>query len=59
MFSAFTTAPQSSIALVSQAPNSAGVDVRTSTPAEFGGWLNKAIEEWGAVVKAENIQIDG
>jgi tripartite-type tricarboxylate transporter receptor subunit TctC len=37
-----------------------GGDVRTSaTPAEFGGWLGKAIEEWGAVVKAEGIQVDG
>ncbi len=36
-----------------------GGDVRTSTPAEFGAWLTKAIDEWGAVVKAENIQIDG
>ena len=36
-----------------------GGDVRTSTPAEFGAWLSKAIDDWGAVVKAENIQIDG
>jgi tripartite-type tricarboxylate transporter receptor subunit TctC len=37
-----------------------GGDVRTSaTPAEFGTWLGKAIEEWGAVVKAEGIQVDG
>ena len=36
-----------------------GGDVRTSTPAEFGAWLTKAIDEWGAVVKAENLQIDG
>ena len=36
-----------------------GGDVRTSTPAEFGAWLTKAIDDWGAVVKAENIQIDG
>jgi tripartite-type tricarboxylate transporter receptor subunit TctC len=36
-----------------------GGDVRTSTPAEFGAWLTKAINDWGAVVKAENIQIDG
>ena len=36
-----------------------GGDVRTSTPAEFGSWLTKAIDDWGAVVKAENIQIEG
>ena len=31
-----------------------GGDVRTSaSPAEFGAWLTKAIDEWGAVVKAE------
>lgn len=37
-----------------------GGDVRTSgTPAEFGGWIAKAIDEWGAVVKAEGIQVDG
>ena len=36
-----------------------GGDVRISTPAEFGAWLTKAIDDWGAVVKAENIQIDG
>ena len=36
-----------------------GGDVRTSTPAEFGAWLTKAIDDWGAVVKAENIQIEG
>ena len=36
-----------------------GGDVRTSTPAEFGAWLTKAIDDWGVVVKAENIQIDG
>lgn len=36
-----------------------GGEVRTSTPDEFANWLNKAINDWGAVVKAENIQIDG
>jgi len=37
-----------------------GGDVRTSAnPAEFGGWIAKAIDEWGAVVKTEGIQVDG
>jgi tripartite-type tricarboxylate transporter receptor subunit TctC len=37
-----------------------GGDVRTSAnPTEFGGWLAKAIDDWGAVVKAEGIQVDG
>jgi tripartite-type tricarboxylate transporter receptor subunit TctC len=37
-----------------------GGDVRTSaTTAEFGAWIAKAIEDWGAVVKAEGIQVDG
>jgi tripartite-type tricarboxylate transporter receptor subunit TctC len=37
-----------------------GGDVRTSaSPAEFGGWIAKAIDEWGAVVKTEGIQVDG
>jgi tripartite-type tricarboxylate transporter receptor subunit TctC len=36
-----------------------GGDIRTSSPDEFGGWLTKAIAEWGAVVKAEGIQVDG
>lgn len=37
-----------------------GGDVRTSaSPAEFGGWIAKAIDQWGAVVKAEGIQVDG
>ena len=37
-----------------------GGDVRTSaSPAEFGSWIAKAIDEWGAVVKAEGIQVDG
>jgi tripartite-type tricarboxylate transporter receptor subunit TctC len=36
-----------------------GGDVRTSDSAdEFGGWLAKAIAEWGGVVKAENIQVE-
>lgn len=36
-----------------------GGEVRTDTPEQFGSWLNKAIEEWGSVVKAEGIQVDG
>jgi len=36
-----------------------GGDVRTGTPEEFSAWLTKAIAEWGEVVKAENIQIEG
>jgi tripartite-type tricarboxylate transporter receptor subunit TctC len=36
-----------------------GGEVRTSSTAEFGTWIGKAIEEWGAVVKAEGIQVDG
>ena len=36
-----------------------GGDVRTGTPEEFTAWLTKAIAEWGEVVKAENIQIEG
>jgi tripartite-type tricarboxylate transporter receptor subunit TctC len=37
-----------------------GGDVRTSAnPAEFNGWIAKAIDQWGAVVKAEGIQVDG
>ncbi len=28
-------------------------------PDEFAAWMTKAIAEWGEVVKAENIQIDG
>ncbi len=36
-----------------------GGDVRTGSPDEFAAWMTKAIAEWGAVVKAENIQIDG
>jgi len=35
-----------------------GGDVRTTTPEEFAGWLTKAIDEWGAVVKAENISVE-
>ena len=35
-----------------------GGDVRTTSPDEFAGWLTKAIAEWGAVVKAENISVD-
>jgi tripartite-type tricarboxylate transporter receptor subunit TctC len=36
-----------------------GGDVRTSSSAdEFGGWLTKAIAEWGEVVKTENIQAE-
>ncbi len=36
-----------------------GGDIRTGSPDEFAAWLTKAIADWGAVVKAENIQIDG
>ena len=36
-----------------------GGDVRTGTPEEFAAWMTKAIAEWGDVVKAEGIQIDG
>jgi len=35
-----------------------GGDIRTDTPEQFATWVNAAIAEWGAVVKAENIQID-
>jgi len=35
-----------------------GGNVKTGSPAEFGDWLTKAIAEWGAVVKAENISLD-
>jgi tripartite-type tricarboxylate transporter receptor subunit TctC len=36
-----------------------GGEVRVSgTPDEFGGWMTKAIAQWGEVVKAENIQLD-
>jgi tripartite-type tricarboxylate transporter receptor subunit TctC len=33
--------------------------VRTNTPEEFNAWIVKAIGDWGEVVKAEGIQIDG
>jgi tripartite-type tricarboxylate transporter receptor subunit TctC len=36
-----------------------GGEVRTDTPEQFGAWIAKAIGDWGAVVKAEGIQIDG
>lgn len=36
-----------------------GGDVRAGSAEEFGAWMTKAIEEWGAVVKAEGIQIEG
>jgi tripartite-type tricarboxylate transporter receptor subunit TctC len=36
-----------------------GGEVRTDTPAQFGGWIAKAIADWGAVVKAEGISTDG
>jgi tripartite-type tricarboxylate transporter receptor subunit TctC len=36
-----------------------GGEVRTDTPDQFGAWIGKAINEWGAVVKAEGIQVDG
>jgi tripartite-type tricarboxylate transporter receptor subunit TctC len=45
---------------ISQKITELGGDVRTSAnPTEFGGWLAKAIDDWGAVVKAEGIQVDG
>lgn len=36
-----------------------GGEVRTDTPEQFAAWITKAIGEWGAVVKAEGIQVDG
>jgi tripartite-type tricarboxylate transporter receptor subunit TctC len=36
-----------------------GGEVRTDTPELFGAWIAKAIVDWGAVVKAENLQTDG
>jgi tripartite-type tricarboxylate transporter receptor subunit TctC len=36
-----------------------GGEVRTNTPEEFNAWIVKAIGDWGEVVKAEGIQIDG
>jgi len=36
-----------------------GGEVRTDTPEQFSTWIGKAINEWGAVVKAEGIQVDG
>lgn len=36
-----------------------GGEVRTDTPEQFSAWIGKAINEWGAVVKAEGIQVDG
>lgn len=36
-----------------------GGAVRTDTPEQFGAWIAKAIADWGAVVKAEGIQVDG
>ena len=36
-----------------------GGEVRTDTPEQFGAWIAKAIQDWGAVVKAEGIQVDG
>ena len=45
---------------ISQKITELGGDVRTSAnPTEFGGWLAKAIDDWGAVVKAEGISVDG
>ena len=36
-----------------------GGEVRVNnTPDEFGAWLNKAVAQWGEVVKAEGIQLD-
>jgi tripartite-type tricarboxylate transporter receptor subunit TctC len=36
-----------------------GGEVRTDTPDQFSAWIAKAIADWGAVVKAEGIQVDG
>jgi tripartite-type tricarboxylate transporter receptor subunit TctC len=36
-----------------------GGEIRTSAPDEFAGWMTRAIAEWGEVVKAEGIQIEG
>ena len=36
-----------------------GGEVRTDTPEQFGGWITKAIADWGAVVKAEGIRPTG
>jgi tripartite-type tricarboxylate transporter receptor subunit TctC len=36
-----------------------GGEVRTDAPDQFGAWIAKAIADWGAVVKAEGIQVDG
>jgi tripartite-type tricarboxylate transporter receptor subunit TctC len=36
-----------------------GGEVRTDTPELFGAWIAQAIADWGAVVKAENLQSDG
>jgi hypothetical protein len=36
-----------------------GGEVRTDTPEQFAAWITKAIGEWGAVVKAKGIQVDG
>ena len=35
-----------------------GGDIRTGSADEFGGWMTKAIAEWGDVVKAEGISLD-
>ncbi|MGQ3360298.1 MAG: Bug family tripartite tricarboxylate transporter substrate binding protein [Phreatobacter sp.] len=36
-----------------------GSDVRPNSPATFAAWMDKAMVEWGEVVKAENISLDG
>jgi tripartite-type tricarboxylate transporter receptor subunit TctC len=36
-----------------------GGEVRTDTPEQFSAWIATAIADWGAVVKAENLQTDG
>ena len=35
-----------------------GRPLTSNSADEFGGWLTKAIAEWGEVVKAENIQVE-
>ena len=35
-----------------------GVDIRGSTPAEFGGFLDRQVETWGTVVRERNIRAD-
>jgi tripartite-type tricarboxylate transporter receptor subunit TctC len=35
-----------------------GGELKAGSAAELGAWITKAIAEWGAVVKAENISLD-